>query len=382
MTLITLKGKLGEYQFNPNGYAITGGTGKVYKGRVTVSYSIDLHVDQAVSIKVLYRELTNNVNNIIRAEDAAKIRVKHPNLLEMYEFIENPEEQIYHTISEWLEGETLEDYLHRKSKIGNGLPLEEKNKIIHELFNGIEHLHNLNPPIFHRDIKPDNIMISENGKVKIMDYGIAKVFNSKKNTNIGITLGTLEYAPPEQINGSHNSINASSDIYALGNTIFELFYGKPPFKGTQFELMRQQMNDPVPVNGEIPEPYRALIIKATQKIQSHRFQSIAEMRDYLDNPKKIKASKARFKPKIDWGQAIFWTTILIIISAIIAINVSMISSITKQQEEINPEAKRLMEEGDAIYPKDKEKACQLYQKAYEIQPFNEIQKRLVEACRN
>lgn len=382
MTLITLKGKLGKYQFNPNGYAINGGTGKVYKGKVIASYAPALHVEQSVSIKVLYRELTDNVNNIIRAEDAANIQVQHPNLLIMYEFIENPEERIYHTISEWLEGETLEHYLQRKKEMPGAFSLEEKKQIIFGLFDGVGYLHSLNPPVFHRDIKPSNIMLTKNGNIKIMDYGIAKVFNSKKNTNIGVTLGSLEYAPPEQINGSHDSINATSDIYALGNTIFEIFYGRPPFKGTQFELMQQQMKTSVVVGDEVSEPYRTLIIKATQKVQENRFQNIAEMRDYLNNPNNLKSPGLKFRLTFSWIKTIFWFFLLLAISAIIAINIHMVISMNNSKDNVNPEARRLMEQGDSIFSRDKEKACEFYQKAYDIQAFKEVQKRLIEACRN
>lgn len=306
MTLVTLNGKLCSYQFNTGGITKEGGTGRVFKGQVMASFSPDIQVGSYVAIKVMYRDMASNTGNIVRDEQAARIRIKHPNLLRMYEFVETKGR--YHSICEWLDGETLDLRLSRLATQQTSLPESEIIAISDALLNALDCLHNHNPSVYHRDVKPGNIMICHNGDIKLIDFGVAKVRQDmqKSHTLIGTVLGTPNYAPPEQISGEHDLVNASSDLYAWGNTIYELFRGQPPFQGNQFEVMRMQVEKELPADIELlPEPYRSAVQKATQKVQLHRFQSVQDLRAALTEPPKVAPQPV----PIDWRQwatAAFW----------------------------------------------------------------------------
>jgi serine/threonine protein kinase len=129
----------------------------------------------------------------------------------------------------------------------------------------------------------------------LIDFGIAKTRREvdQGQTVYGSMLGTPAYCPPEQIRGEHEKINASSDIYALGNIVFELFSGHQPFGGTQFEVSTKQVNDPIPEDDcrEIVEPYRSFILKSTKKDQQDRFQNIQELRDHFEKKFENNVSK-------------------------------------------------------------------------------------------
>ena len=376
MTLITLNGKLGNYQFNPRGFFFEGGTGKVYKGKVLASFSPLLQVNQSVAVKVLFREFTENVVQVIRAQDAANIQVDHPNLLRMYEFIENKREQIFHSISEWLDGVTLDKRIQQSNQNNQPIPLEEQERIIYSILDGLECLHTQVSPIYHRDIKPDNIMLTSSGLVKIMDYGIAKVAHSKKKTSVGAVLGSLQYAPPEQIQGSHDQINASSDLYALGNTMFELFCGLPPFKGSHFELMNAQVNEPIKLCEAIPEHFQAFILKATRKSQIKRFQSVQEARSFLLNPENDQISSENTFSLQESIGTIFWAFLLIGVLICGYFIYDIVNEKGRSNQKIISSRKQvqdLIDKGDdQLGIKKFSKACELYKQAKKLSIDSEI----------
>jgi len=307
MSTITLTGKLGLYSFSTKSQFIEGGTGKVYKGSVVHSTSPDLRVGTSVAIKVLYRDLTANVLNIIRDENAASIRINHPNLLRMYEFIEW--KRRYHLISEWLDGETLEEKLKDYVSQNDLPPQKEIGTVVHSLLNALECLHQLNPSIYHRDVKPGNLML-HNGSVKLIDFGIVK---TRRNTSLnetvyGSTLGTPAYCPPEQIKGEHQLINETSDLYAVGNIVFEIFMGRKPFAGTQYEVSHKQVHESLREEdcAAIPEPYRSFVLKATQKKQEDRFQNVNEARAHLEKKIEPPPKESPPNPKKDWRQMVYY----------------------------------------------------------------------------
>ncbi|WP_421800204.1 serine/threonine-protein kinase [Haliscomenobacter sp.] len=382
MPLVIIKGESGEYQFNPQSFAVEGGTGKVFKGLVLSSYKPELIVGSFVAIKVMYKDLTSNINNIIRAEDSAKIKLNHPNLMKIYDFIEY--KGIFHTISEWLEGVTLEDRIKESIHSHMHLPLAEINIMIKAILDGVEHLHLAAPPVYHRDIKPDNIMLCYNGVIKIMDFGIAKIKDKRKKTNIGVQLGTLEYMPPEQIRGEHEKINATSDIYAIGNTIYEIFCGHPPFQGSEFEIMNKQVSSPILDCGKIPEPFLSLIQKATQKLQKNRFQSISEMREFLEKPSD-KRPTLWTKPYLNINSnVLFWTGVSILFSTMIIIIGLPLLAIMKNEDILDVDTLRwqklIKEANTKLVNGDKEQACKNYIKAYELKRTEKLERIMKRYC--
>lgn len=305
-SIITLTGKLGVYSFNSRGHVIEGGTGNVYKGSVVSSFSPDLTVGKQVAIKVLYRDLATNILNIIRDENAAKIQINHPNLLRMYEFVEWKKR--YHLISEWLDGETLEERIKQYKKRNAVLPFSEINIVFNAILNALGCLHSLSPPVYHRDVKPGNIMLCHDGRTKLIDFGIVKTRreNTANLTQYGSTLGTPAYSPPEQIKGEHNMINDTSDLYALGNVIFETFTGHQPFSGTTYEISDKQINEPLKEEdcSVIPEPFKSFILKSTQKKQENRFQNVEEVIKFFKMPLPKKESAETEKVRAGKSQSL------------------------------------------------------------------------------
>lgn len=300
MAIIILSGKLGVYEFNSSGPSKSGGTGKVFKGIIRSSFSPIIKVGDYVAVKVLYRELTNDSINILRDEQSTKMKIQHPNLLRMYEFIELRNR--FHTVSEWLDGDTLD----KRIQSFASLPIVEIRPVIDAIMNGLQSMHEAEPAIIHRDIKPGNIMLCFNGQIKLIDFGTVKIKREGQSlTVIGTILGTPQYASPEQINGYHDQVNATSDVYALGNVLFELFTGKMPYSGTQYEVMRKQVENPLDSDdlNIIPEPFKTAILNCTEKHQDKRFQSIHELREFLNRKGE---SKVVLKPSIELEDLRYW----------------------------------------------------------------------------
>lgn len=284
MKIVTLEGKLANYCFDTNSTFAEGGTGKIYKGWVTVSFCSFLKPDTPVAIKVLYRDLTNDIVNIVREESATKIHIDHPNILRMYEFVEVKKR--FHSISEWLDGETLEQKQNHFRDSQRKIPIKDIERALDAYLNALECLHSRIPAIIHRDIKPGNLMFCSDSSIKLIDFGAVKMQReyNKPYTVYGTILGTPAYCAPEQIKGYSDKINPSTDIYALGNTLFELFEGYPPFTGDQYSLMEMQVHQPLAEErcANIPEPFRHIILKSTQKKQEDRFQLVREIREHME----------------------------------------------------------------------------------------------------
>lgn len=397
MAKIILNGKYGSYEFDSQGNTVPGGTGKVFKGKVIASLSADIQANSFVAIKVLYRDLAEDIMNIIRDENATKIKVNHPNLLRIYEFIEVKGR--YHTISEWLDGETLDRRIRLLKEKGSRLPQHEINLILEGLFNSIECLHQQPSPIYHRDIKPGNIMLCTDGSIKLIDYGVAKIQKdtSEYNTVIGSVLGTPNYAAPEQIKGQHDRINASSDVYALGNTIYELFTGSPPFEGAQFEVMDKQVNSPLPKEVEqIPEPFQKVVRISTQKEQLQRYQSIGEMRkDLVEiHPEENKDSTVQpifsfnfsLENGKEWIANSFWIIVLWMGIGLIIMTYQALKPEFGTDPNLSTQEKvqfeTLKKEGDKLFINGElGKACEKYKAAQLIWPDPGLQRKILESCK-
>ena len=186
----------------------------VYKGRYQ-------KLNRYVAVKVLkseYREDKNFVRKF-REEAQAAACLAHPNIVNVYDVGE--EQGIHYIVMELVEGITLKNYIERKGK----LTIKEATSIGIQVSMGLEVAHN--NEIVHRDIKPQNIMISKDGKVKVMDFGIAKAATSE--TIASNAMGSVHYTSPEQARGGYS--DAKSDIYSLGIVMFEMVTGRVPFDG-------------------------------------------------------------------------------------------------------------------------------------------------------
>lgn len=288
MSSIKLKGENGTYTFDPKNAATflgSGGMGRVFKGQ-------ELGTNRDVAIKVLFRDLTENISNVERVKRASEIKLTHPNLIEMLDFIE--QDGIYHDISVFVDGEDLSKKIVANKDAKKVFSYDETKAILNDVLNGLEVLHKNG--IIHRDIDPSNIRICADGTVKLMDYGVVRITGGKTKslTGVGTLIGKPNYSPPEQIKGENEKINATTDLYALGVTIYEMLTGKAPFdKGNEFDTMQAQVSSPLPKNSVLKEAVYDFLDKATAKVQTNRFQNVAEFRVAFNNP----TEKAWWKKK-------------------------------------------------------------------------------------
>jgi serine/threonine protein kinase len=192
-----------------------GGMGEVY-------LADDLKLDRKVAIKFLPSHLTNDKENVERFEREAKAAaaLNHQNIITIYDILESDDQTCI--IMEYVDGHSLRNILY-KGFSGLGEILD----IIKQICEGLSEAHKAN--IIHRDIKPENILIDNRGRVKILDFGLAKLKGASKLTKDSSTLGTIHYMSPEQIRGE--DIEESSDIWALGILVYEMITGQVPFKG-------------------------------------------------------------------------------------------------------------------------------------------------------
>ena len=265
MNSIVLFGKKSKYQFNPfdrNNIIGEGGMGKVFKG-------FDMVSNRPVAIKAIFTELIVNPSVRYRSELEGELQFTHPNLIEMLDCCVTEEGRI-HLVSVFVNGRSFPKYLSESA-----FSISDKSTIvcnhIQSILDALHFLHGKG--IYHRDVKPDNIMIDRSNKAILMDLGVAKASDGKRKTNAGVVIGTPHYSAPEQIRGESN-INATTDVYATGITLYELLTGNPPFDaGSQFGVMKMQIEKPLPYNPKIDPDLFNILKKATEKEQIQRFQS-------------------------------------------------------------------------------------------------------------
>ncbi|HEX8637166.1 MAG TPA: serine/threonine-protein kinase [Pyrinomonadaceae bacterium] len=248
-----------------------GGMGAVYRG-------VDTMLDREVAIKALRPELASQTSVVerFRSEAVTLAKLNHPNIAALYTMFRQGEE--LYMVLEFVRGETLDTIMQRRG----ALPAEEAIPVFCQVLDGIDHAHELG--IVHRDIKPANIMLTENGKLKVLDFGIARLLGSARMTRAGNIIGTLEYMAPEQVKGQET--DGRSDIYALGMMLYEMLTGRLPFQTeNEFELMKLQTEtmppSPREINPAIPVEVEEAIMRAIQKNPDERFQTAGEMRDLL-----------------------------------------------------------------------------------------------------
>ena len=244
----------------------TGGMSDVYKAKCH-------KLNRYVAIKVMKSEFSEDKTFVskFRAEAQSVAGFTHPNVVNVYDV--GDENGIYYIVMELVEGITLKKYIEKRGK----LPFKEAVSIAIQVANGLDAAHKHH--IVHRDIKPQNIIISKEGKVKVTDFGIAKVASSS-TINSSSTMGSVHYISPEQARGGYS--DERSDIYSLGITIFEMLTGTVPFDGdSTVAVAVQHIQDEIPapstVAADIPVSIDKIVLKCTQKKPDRRYQSAAEL---------------------------------------------------------------------------------------------------------
>lgn len=254
----------------------TGGMADVYKAR-------DHKLNRFVAVKVLKNEFRADKAFItkFRAEAQAAAGLAHPNIVNIYDVGEDHE--INFIVMELVEGITLKEYIAKKGK----LAVREATSIAIQVSQGLEAAHNSG--IIHRDVKPQNIIISTDGKVKVTDFGIARATTS--NTINTAVMGSVHYSSPEQARGGYS--DAKSDIYSLGITMYEMLTGHVPFDGDTtvaiaIKHLQEEIKSPEIYVPNLPKSTVQIIFKCTQKSPDRRYANMGELiydlKESLINP--------------------------------------------------------------------------------------------------
>ena len=243
----------------------TGGMSDVYKAK-------DHKLNRFVAVKVLKQEFAENANFVskFKIEAQAAAGLMHPNIVNVYDVGE--ENGTNYIVMELVEGITLKKYIEKKAR----LSVKEAVTIAIQIGMGIEAAHNNH--IIHRDIKPQNVIISKEGKVKVTDFGIAKAATS--NTITSNVMGSVHYTSPEQARGGYS--DEKSDIYSLGITLFEMLTGRVPFNGETtvaiaIKQIQEEMPSPRDYVDDIPVSVEQIVLKCTQKSPDRRYPNMGAL---------------------------------------------------------------------------------------------------------
>lgn len=280
-----------------------GGMGRVFKGYRVVERTGER---MPVAIKAIYENIPERV--VERARREANIQLDNDNLIRMYGFVETVTQLEgdtkckvhYHVIMELLIGVTLEDIMNGVTSDQNGMQIPfaaeiysqyTQNRdaavvrIMKSILSGLMALHDNG--FIHRDIDPSNIMLTIDGKIKLIDFGICKQIVSlesldKALTATGVFMGKVNYAAPELVLGDVRSQNYTTDIYALGVLLYQLCTGHLPFTGTDQDILSANLRKSLPMGDVRKSDFKKIIRKATEKVQSKRYASVAELRVDLE----------------------------------------------------------------------------------------------------
>lgn len=291
------------YEYNPASTPVgVGGMGEVYKGYLVNQVT---NTRKLVAIKVMKTDMDISVYK--HAEREASIRLDNDNLVRMLAFLELQEadsigvpQTRYYVVSEYLDGVVLTNLLQGNFKRSDGTEIgfarqlmTRYNKqryetavfIIQRVLAGIFALHDRG--FIHRDIDPSNIMVTSEGKIKIIDFGIAKNVSTisrqdNQLTSAGVFIGKAAYAAPELVLGDIQHQGYVTDIYAIGILFFQLITGSLPFDGDQYSVLQMQLHKKLPLSKVKDVKLRSIIAKATEKKQQRRYQSCSEFRVALD----------------------------------------------------------------------------------------------------
>lgn len=246
-----------------------GGMGTVWEGKHN-------SIDRKVAIKVLHPQYARNekVRERFRREATTLSKLQHPNIVALYDYVET--ETDLFLVMEYVDGTDLDELVKKHT---GPLPNDRLGPLFKQILSAIGYAHKMN--VIHRDIKPANFMVTQDGTVKVLDFGIAKLLEDDQHlTKTGMRMGTTFYMSPEQVNGQ--GIDQRSDIYSLGVMLFVLATGQAPFEATstEFQIFNKIVNEPLPkptsVYPGVTPSVEALIYKATAKNPANRFQTCEE----------------------------------------------------------------------------------------------------------
>lgn len=243
----------------------TGGMADVYKGK-------DIMLNRYVAVKVLKKEYKENEAFVkkFHSEAQAAAGLLNPNIVNVYDV--GTDRGLHYMVMELVEGITLKEYIEKKGRIAP----RELISIAIQMCGGISAAHQAG--LIHRDIKPQNIMISRDGKVKVTDFGIAKAVTS--NTVTTNAMGSVHYSSPEQVRGGFS--DQKSDIYSIGITLYEMATGRIPFDGDStvaiaMKHLKEEITPPSEYNEDIPYSLEQIILKCTQKNAERRYKNVDEL---------------------------------------------------------------------------------------------------------
>jgi len=379
MNIIRLQGNIEKrtgiyYEYDVDSTPLgEGGMGRVFKGYRVVERTGER---MPVAIKAIYENIPERV--VERARREANIQLDNDNLIRMYGFVETVTQLEgdtkckvhYHVIMELLIGVTLEDIMNGVTSDQNGMQIPfaaeiysqyTQNRdaavvrIMKSILSGLMALHDNG--FIHRDIDPSNIMLTIDGKIKLIDFGICKQIVSlesldKALTATGVFMGKVNYAAPELVLGDVRSQNYTTDIYALGVLLYQLCTGHLPFTGTDQDILSANLRKSLPMGDVRRSDFKKIIRKATEKVQSKRYASVAELRVDLERISTNGANGGNGKLGIIVGVSV---AVIFIIGAVLLLRNSnddnIDEPIVKQPtcEEIYQDAIAMVNQRDSVH---------------------------------
>ena len=356
------------YQFDTEEPPIgEGGMGKVCKGLCVNEHNGST---RPVAIKFMYDDLPSSAYE--RARREAEIQLRNDNLVEMLGFIETQDSVVggeirkhYHVVSELLTGVSLADILEGKTKDRNGEDVPFAVKMLQDYQNDSEHFAQIvvinvlsglmalhDAGYIHRDIDPSNIMLTDDGHIKLIDFGIAKQMNTlttsdKSLTVAGKFMGKPEYAAPELALGDISHQNQTTDIYAVGILLYQCIIGHTPFEGARHEILEMQLKAKLPLGKIKNKALKNIIATACEKKQELRYQTSSQMRVALETMNGVRQAMTSKKKYSIMAAAI----VIVIFLSGIALVVKFKQDEAKQEAEAARVEQQLQEKKNAISSK-------------------------------
>jgi len=255
-----------------------GGMALVYKAKCRL-------LNRFVAVKILRPEFISDEEfiNKFEKESQAAASLSHPNIVNIYDV--GTDNEVHYIVMEYVDGKTLKKYIKEKGFLQN----DEVIKISKQIALALQHAHNNH--IVHRDIKPHNILITEDGRVKVTDFGIARAITSSTITNTGNVIGSVHYFSPEQARGGF--VDEKSDIYSLGVTMFEMTTGRVPFSGNTpvtvaLKHLKEEVVPPSMINPDVSKGLENIILKSMHKDKNRRYDNATQLyndlEEALNNP--------------------------------------------------------------------------------------------------
>ncbi|SHJ95216.1 Stk1 family PASTA domain-containing Ser/Thr kinase [Paramaledivibacter caminithermalis] len=257
---------------------------KIGGGGMALVYKAKCHLlNRFVAVKILRPEFISDEDfiNKFEKESQAAASLSHPNIVNIYDV--GTDNDIHYIVMEYVNGKTLKKYIKEKGFLKN----DEFINISKQIALALQHAHNNH--IVHRDIKPHNILITEDGRVKVTDFGIARAITSSTITNTGNVIGSVHYFSPEQARGGF--VDEKSDIYSLGVTMYEMITGRVPFSGSTpitvaLKHLKEEVLPPSMINVDISNGVENIILKCLKKDKNKRYDNANEVYNDLDKSQK------------------------------------------------------------------------------------------------